>query len=476
MFSHDKSIMLRTLSLIIGIIIVISIFTVWNYTQTPNKYISEDLENNQYSWKTYPLKTGDFLFPDDEGEHYAEKEWWYVNGHLIDENNRTFGYMVCFFNDGFFIASITDDKSAKYYDVSEMYDDFYIAKGKLDIQFGENRLYQIPEKPFDYKLILHTNHFQLSIVLQAKKPPLPTGIIPIEQGHSYYYSQTDLNSSGSLIINGNNITVEGKSWIDRQWGSWDKPEGWEWFSIQLGNGMEIMAYKIFDVETKYPTTQILSIMDSNNRIESYNWTDKMYNFRIEYGNYWKSAISKNLYSIDWKLFIPPKNIQLNIIPCFDDQEINYAADEPIPDKYISRSHFWEGKCRVSGEVNGEDVVGNAYVESTYNYESVKGDLIVSNVNIIHDYGNRYLINIDIKNQMPISTEKIFVKIFNGNPNFGGATLKTYFIDALINTSHIEDVINLDNPIVKLFVIVDPDNAVAETNEHNNMKQAEIKHG
>ena len=474
---HYKFCTLKVLSIIVVFTIIISIFIVFTHTYWTNEDVPEKAGNNnaQYPWKRYPFVSGEFSFPDDEGYHYVSKEWWYINGHLTDENDRTYGYMVSFFNNGLFITSITVDGHNKYYEVSELYSNFNIARGKLDLQFGENRLYQMPDKPFEYRLEIYTEDFQLFLDLKAEKPPMTTGIIPIENGYSYYYSITDLNTTGHFIVNENNMVVMGKSWLDRQWGDWDKPAGWEWFSIQLENGMEIMAYKIFDRDTKYPTTKILSIIDSNNRMKSYNWTGEMYNFRVEYSDYWKSDISGKVYSIGWDLFVPPKNIHLSILPSFNNQEINYLTDEPIPDKYIERAHFWEGRCRVYGEVNGMQVCGNAYVESTYNYDSIKGDISVSDVDIIHEYKDQYIIKIEIKNEMPIYyLEDICVKLFDDNPNSGGSTLRTYFIQGPTKRFYISDVINLESLGLKLFVVVDPDNTIAETNEKNNIKQAEIK--
>lgn len=461
--------------LIFCIIIILSIIIVYIYHQTINEDVSYNQSNddNRYPWKKYPLRSGDFLFPDDEGRHMAEKEWWYVNGHVTDENDRTYGYIVCFFDTGVIAASITDDGSFVYNNTSEFYSDFYIAEGKLDLQFGENRLYQIPNKPFDYKLELETDYFQLSLTLQSEKPPLPEGRIPIEDGYSYYYSQTDLNTTGYLVVNNNNMTINGKSWIDRQWGEWDESAGWEWFSIQLENDMEIMAYKIFDRETKYPTAQILFIMDSNNDVESFNWSDEMYNFRIEYSDYWASDKSGNVYSVGWEMFIPPKNIHLIISPSFYNQEMNILSDEPVPGEYDKYINLWEGNCRVSGEIDGESVIGNAYAESRYNYGSIKGDITVSDVDVTHLYENEYSIRIEIINDLSDPSEELYVKVFVDNPNYGGSTLYTYIHYALTNVTYIEDVIELEDSNIELFVIADPDNIIAETNEQNNMKHTEI---
>ncbi|NIS74787.1 MAG: carotenoid 1,2-hydratase, partial [Deltaproteobacteria bacterium] len=56
---------------------------------------------------------------------------------------------------------------------------------------------------------------------------------------SYYYSQTRLETSGSVSVEGREYEVEGLSWLDREWSTsalGAEQEGWDWFSLQLHDG------------------------------------------------------------------------------------------------------------------------------------------------------------------------------------------------------------------------------------------------
>ena len=62
---------------------------------------------------------------------------------------------------------------------------------------------------------------------------------------SHYYSLTRLHTTGSVEVGDTSMTVEGVSWMDHEFGSGDLADhlvGWDWFSLQLDNNHEIMAY------------------------------------------------------------------------------------------------------------------------------------------------------------------------------------------------------------------------------------------
>ena len=64
---------------------------------------------------------------------------------------------------------------------------------------------------------------------------------------SHYYSITRLKTEGKLFLNGSEVPVHGLSWMDHEFGSNQLREyqvGWDWFSIQLENGVDLMFYQI----------------------------------------------------------------------------------------------------------------------------------------------------------------------------------------------------------------------------------------
>ena len=52
-------------------------------------------------------------------------------------------------------------------------------------------------------------------------------------------------TQGTIEIDGNTFEVKGLSWFDREWSTsalGKDTVGWDWFSIQLDDGREIMFY------------------------------------------------------------------------------------------------------------------------------------------------------------------------------------------------------------------------------------------
>ncbi len=71
---------------------------------------------------------------------------------------------------------------------------------------------------------------------------------------SYYYSQPFYEVDGTLDIDGREVAVTGTAWLDREWSSQPlagDQEGWEWFSLVLGDGARVMAFRLRGSESSY---------------------------------------------------------------------------------------------------------------------------------------------------------------------------------------------------------------------------------
>src|SRR3990170_4833187 len=87
-----------------------------------------------------------------------------------------------------------------------------------------------------------------SSVSSAAQPDWPGPQTGRQPGNaSYYYSQTRLLTKGKLQIDEEIFAVNGFSWKDHEYStsalSTDQV-GWDWFSIQLADGYELMLYQI----------------------------------------------------------------------------------------------------------------------------------------------------------------------------------------------------------------------------------------
>ncbi|MGG7567760.1 lipocalin-like domain-containing protein [Rhodovulum sp. DZ06] len=64
---------------------------------------------------------------------------------------------------------------------------------------------------------------------------------------SHYYSQPWYDARGTLALEGREVPVTGRAWLDREWSSQPlsaDQEGWDWFSLRLQSGDCLMVYRL----------------------------------------------------------------------------------------------------------------------------------------------------------------------------------------------------------------------------------------
>jgi len=201
-------------------------------------------------------------FPRDFAAHNALTEWWYVTGHLQAEDGRHFGFEFTIFQlrrenspTGLLAHFAVTDVDGKRFShqarsvtgPSQEGFDFNVQGWRLSNDGSADeidaQMDAAPgaEQPYGLKLRL----------LDEKPPALHHGgyITYGDEGSSYYYSRTRLAASGLLQDgSGATVTVSGLAWADHQWGDFviSGTGGWDWFSIQLDNNIELMLYVLRD--------------------------------------------------------------------------------------------------------------------------------------------------------------------------------------------------------------------------------------
>ncbi|MEK9726788.1 MAG: lipocalin family protein, partial [Candidatus Margulisiibacteriota bacterium] len=135
------------------------------------------------------------------------------------------------------------------------------------------------------------------------------------------------------------------AWMDREIFNTllDKEQmGWDWFAIQLDNGMDIMAFQVRSETQPYLSATIVARDGSATALTNHDFQ------LIPLAN-WTSPISGISYPIQWRLLIPNQNIDLKINARFKQQELKNSIPVPF--------FYWEGQSSVSGTHTG-----NAYME------------------------------------------------------------------------------------------------------------------
>lgn len=328
-------------------------------------------------WKTYPYhQPGTLLyFPEDEGRHPAEPmEWWYTNGFLTGQTTgNAYTFMLTYFYnpfltfDGFRILNIANETTGLFFPETQPCNYPVMSQNNLHINAalpgGVNEEWSTRQDsvgnliPFEYHLNAQSQNGSIDLVYIAQKRPLivaDSGYL--HQGissYTYYYSLTTLSVQGTITLNGDTETVIGTAWIDRQYGNFNPSTGekYEWFSLQLSNGMDLNVWNIFTNQNTIPDTSTyrfcsIYINDSTSLSSS--------DFSIEREQYVFMTGQTRCYAKKWHFV--KDSIDLIFTTLHDNQEVTLPFT------------FYEGSVSITGTVNGTPVTGSGFAELLHNYQ------------------------------------------------------------------------------------------------------------
>ncbi|MCX8158952.1 MAG: hypothetical protein N3D20_01525 [Candidatus Pacearchaeota archaeon] len=341
-------------------------------------------------------------FPKDELNHRCNIEWWYFNGNLFDKNRNRYAFMNCLFKanpkksdislvkripkkEVFFSHSLFVDvsKKRKIMNLSP----FSILSGDsfkreaLFVNYLNSPLRYINNEIFEFDSFKYRlKNENLDLVLKARKEPLlhnGGGDFVVDGKKVFYYSLTNLDAKG-VVVDGNKvIEVCGKAWMDHEWSNFIGRKKWEWFSIQLNNGIEIMIQRYNNGENNY-----VGIIYGNGKADFVN------DLILVEGKKWKSKISGAEYPVSWKVIVKSKKIELEIKAVLSDMEVLFGS-----------LNYWEGPVDVMGKIDGKNIRGIGFMElvgkgmknkfDVYNYQIKQ--VVNSYFKIVGKKGN-YLLN------------------------------------------------------------------------------------
>ncbi len=305
-------------------------------------------------------------FPFDEGKHdNAWIEWWYYAGWLQDRNGGSYTYELVFFkvtesvqilrrlgvDIAYFAHFAISDVTTERHKAAEralvlLSPEVKINKGYLDLQYDDWGAVGNTESCQERYYHIWADDSEMAIDLDMKgacSPILGNGAGVIDMGKTGFsraYSIPRLETTGHLVIDGKEYSVSGCSWADHQWGNWGwyEPFGWNWWGVNLDNGVDLIVYDFPDSTTtviaKYPDGS--QIVTSEVTLEKLGW--------------WKSPETGTRYPIEWRFEIPDLDAELLVSPTFPDQEMT------------TRLKYWEGGCVVKGKMKQEEITGKGYME------------------------------------------------------------------------------------------------------------------
>jgi len=319
-----------------------------------------------------------------------QTEWWYYTGNLQAADGRHFGYQLTFFRrsivspgqgsvrvsswatEQVYMAHFTlTDTGGQRFQYFERFSRGAAGLAGASIEDGfevwlEN--WNVRETaPGVYALHAAQEDIALDLTLTDRKGPVLQGINGYSQkgsdpgNASLYFSQTRLDSEGSVTVSGGTYEVSGSSWMDREISTSALSEGevgWDWFALQLSDGSDLMLYQIRRANGSISefSSGLLVRPDGTTQLLTRD------DVTLEVQDTWRSPHSGGEYPAGWQVRIASQGIDLRVQPVLADQELSVSVV------------YWEGAVQVSGSVGGAAVDGRGYVELTGYAGSLGGKL------------------------------------------------------------------------------------------------------
>jgi predicted secreted hydrolase len=323
-----------------------------------------------------------YQFPRDHGAHPDFKtEWWYFTGQLRAADGREFGCELTWFREGvlpkrpegasrfvvrdfkFAHFAISDVGAGRFDFAQRISRGAYGEAGNGDGKAGllawidDWRLTVEPGGP--WRLEGEHDGRALDLTVTPVKGPVIEGEGGVSrkgagEGHaSCYYSYTRMRTEGWLTLPGAAaVAVTGESWFDHEWSTDSlapEEEGWDWFSLQLSDGTELMLYRM-RLKSGEVDPASSGTWTRKDGTVVYLKADDLHLVALEW---WKSGATAGNYPIRWRIEIPRLALDLEIRPPLKDQELALPS-----------LAYWEGLIHATGTVGGAPTTGHGYLELT----------------------------------------------------------------------------------------------------------------
>src|SRR5262249_24116211 len=172
---------------------------------------------------------------------------------------------------------------------------------------------------------------------------------------SHYYSISRLDATGQIEVAGQFYSVAGLAWMDHEFGSrFLEPAqtGWDWFSIQLDDGSDLMLLQIRRSDGSIDPHSTGTLISADGKLTHLS-SDQ---FSLSIQEECSSSASGAVYPVARHVEIPGEKLSLDERPAVLDQELRTTESTGII--------YWEGAIRVTGLSGQRRVNGSGYLEMT----------------------------------------------------------------------------------------------------------------
>jgi predicted secreted hydrolase len=320
------------------------------------------------------------VLPADHASHPDYKiEWWYYTGNLDSAAGRRFGYQLTFFRIGIDPAPVNPSRWAVR-DVFMTHLAVTDVNGKR-FQFTDraNRAgpgwagastdsYRVWNEDWlatlgpghTHRLHAAADGIGVDLELAEDGPAVRHGVAGYSQMRSdpsdgsSYYSLTRMPTRGTITIDGRPVLVTGQSWMDHEFGSsMLEPDqiGWDWFSIQLSNGDDLMLFQLRRADGAIDPHSAGTLVAAPASTVPMTASQ----FHLAPGRTWLSD-SGARYPIAWDVRVPGAQLDLHVAAAVENQELRTTRSTQVT--------YWEGAIDVTGTAAGKAVTGRGYLEMT----------------------------------------------------------------------------------------------------------------
>lgn len=362
---------------------------VWFYLRAPHPPAGAPLTAATPSIAGFARATAPqaFTFPRDHGPHFDyQTEWWYYTGNLTAATGEHFGFQLTFFRRGltpgappaaglstnqiyFAHFALTDVAGQNHHSVERF------SRGAAGLAGASGAPYQVWLEDWRVEALTadgsvvrvraRDEEQALDLTLRAVKPITAHGDHGLspkspEAGNaSYYLSYTRLATEGQVEARGQTFVVTGEAWFDHEWSTsalGPQAVGWDWFSLQLSDGREVMFFQIRHADGT------LEAVSGGTLIEKDGTTRRLpvEAVKLEVSEFWTSPATGGRYPARWRLAVPSAGLDLTVTPWLPAQELTLTFA------------YWEGAVQIAGTSGGTAVSGAGYVELTGYVTSLQG--------------------------------------------------------------------------------------------------------
>ncbi len=374
--------------LIILSLLITFLISWWFYSSGPKEtsnpfQIGKILGGTAAEGYSQALEPRQFLFPQDHGPHPEfRNEWWYFTGNLEDASAHRFGFQLVFFrnalspdpvavdsgwrsNQAWMAHLALTDVAGQQFHAFEQF-----SRGAKGLAGARDSPFQVwlhnwsvTESDGNWRLQARKGKIEIELTLTPQRKPLLQGRDGFSQkgaqpgNASYYYSIPRLKAEGRIKLMGKHHKVKGLSWLDREWSTSaleQSQSGWDWFSLQLSNGSDLMFYRLRRKDGSSDPHSAGTLLQHDGEIIRLDAAA----VQLKELEWWDSPTGSR-YPISWKLEIPEQKINLTITPVLKSQELDLLI------------RYWEGAVDVSGSRASQPLNGRGYLELTGYAEKTK---------------------------------------------------------------------------------------------------------